>query len=498
VTIELQTAEFVPSDADAIVRGVPASFAPLTGEPVDRTYLERTGFAGKVGESAVVRGVTGPDEVLVGIGEVEKLDPDALRLVGAAIARATAQYVSVHVELRALLPEGVPTDTAVAALAVGAHLAAYRFDRFKSEPKPPRVTRIVIVGPPGDEIERALRRGDAVAGAVAVTRDLVNTPAGDLPPRRLAEIAVELGAEHGFAVSVLGVPEITELGLGGLLGVAAGSVEPPRFVTLRYTPEQPSGRAIALVGKGITFDSGGLSLKSGAGMMSMKTDMGGAAAVLGAFCAFGALGVTDEVRGYLAITENMPSGSATRPGDVLRTRNGKTIEVLNTDAEGRLVLADALALAIEEAPDAIVDLATLTGACVVALGNKIAGLLGNDDRVIAQVQAAARRAGEAVWPLPLPAGYRTHIDSEIADMKNIGATGQAGTLAAALLLAEFVDDVPWAHLDIAGPVRTEEDRGYLRKGATGFGVATLIEFVSAYAPLGGTVEGEAEGIGVLR
>jgi leucyl aminopeptidase len=226
--------------------------------------------------------------------------------------------------------------------------------------------------------------------------------------------------------------------------------------------------------------------------------MGGAAAVLGAFCAFRAFEVAVEVRGYLAVTENMPSGSATRPGDVLRIRNGKTIEVVNTDAEGRLVLADALSLALEDGPDAIVDLATLTGAAISALGNKIAGILGNDDRLIAAVREAGSRAGEPLWELPLAAGYRSHIESEIADMKNQGVNGQAGALSAGLLLQEFVGNAPWVHLDIAGPVRSEEDRGYQRKGATGFGVRTLLELVSTYEPFGGTVQDEAEGIGVLR
>jgi leucyl aminopeptidase len=199
----------------------------------------------------------------------------------------------------------------------------------------------------------------------------------------------------------------------------------------------------------------------------------------------------------MPLTENMPSGTATKPGDVLKIRNGKTIEVLNTDAEGRLVLADALSLASEAKPDAIIDLATLTGACIVALGSNIAGVLGNDDGLIAQVLAAGRRAGEALWPLPLPLGYHSHIESEIADMKNIGATGQAGSISAALLLERFVGDVPWAHLDIAGPARSEEDRGLVRKGGTGFGVRTLISLLESYEPSGGVVREKAEGITVL-
>ena len=253
-----------------------------------------------------------------------------------------------------------------------------------------------------------------------------------------------------------------------------------------YEPEDPvtvDGRVphVILVGKGITFDSGGLSLKTPGGMETMKTDMSGAAAVLATVAACGDLGVRVRVTALAPITENMPGGRATKPGDVLTTRNGSTIEVLNTDAEGRLVLADALSLAAEMEPDAIIDLATLTGACVVALGMSIAGVFGSDDELMGRVRAASERAGEGTWPLPLPDEYRSHIDSEIADMKNVGKAGQAGAIAAALLLARFVDGVPWVHLDIAGPARSDEDSGILAKGGTGFGVRTLLELLEHYS-----------------
>ena len=238
---------------------------------------------------------------------------------------------------------------------------------------------------------------------------------------------------------------------------------------------------VVLVGKGITFDSGGLSLKSGEGMMTMKTDMGGAAAVLATLSACGELGVRVQVTAIAPITENMPGGRAIKPGDVLTIRNGLTIEVLNTDAEGRLVLADALSLASELEPDAIIDLATLTGACVVALGNSVAGLFGSDEGLITDVREASARAGEATWPLPLYADYRSQIDSDVADMKNIGKPGQAGAITAALLLERFVDGTAWVHLDVAGPARTDEDKGVLTKGATGFGVRTLLELLDSFA-----------------
>jgi leucyl aminopeptidase len=251
---------------------------------------------------------------------------------------------------------------------------------------------------------------------------------------------------------------------------------------IEYRPEDPieiDGRVphLALVGKGITFDSGGLSLKTATGMETMKTDMGGAAAVMATMDAAAALGARIRLTAFTPLTENMPGGSAIKPGDVLTTRKGKTIEVLNTDAEGRLVLSDGLALAAEAEPDAIVDLATLTGAAVVALGKEIAGLLGNDETLMAEVHAAGERSGEPNWSLPMPDDYRVHIDSEVADMRNIGRPGQAGTISAALLLREFVGQVPWAHLDIAGPARADEASRYLAKGATGFGVRTLVDLI---------------------
>jgi leucyl aminopeptidase len=306
-----------------------------------------------------------------------------------------------------------------------------------------------------------------------------------MTPARLAETARALLGARGVRVDVWDEARIAAESLGGLLGVARGSAEPPRLVRADYEPTtavEGQGRVphVVLVGKGITFDSGGLSLKTADGMVTMKTDMSGAAAVLAAVYACGELGVRVRVTAIAPMTENMPGGRATKPGDVLTARNGRTIEVLNTDAEGRLVLADALSLAAEMHPDAVIDLATLTGACVVALGTSIAGVFGSDDELIGRVRAASVRAGEHTWELPLPDDYRSHIDSEVADMKNVGKGGQAGAIAAALLLARFVEGVPWVHLDIAGPARSDEDGGVLTKGATGFGVRTLLELLSGY------------------
>jgi len=274
--------------------------------------------------------------------------------------------------------------------------------------------------------------------------------------------------------------------LGGILGVNRGSTAEPRLIKLTYRPRHPSGR-VALVGKGIMFDSGGLSIKTGDGMMQMKMDMSGAAAVLAAMSVLRSLRCRSAVTGYLCCTDNMSGGDAMKPGDVLRIRNGKTVEVLNTDAEGRLVLADGLSLAVEEGHDAIVDIATLTGACVVALGNRIAGLFSNDDDFAAAVQEAAVNADEPVWRMPLPKDYRRLLDSLVADLKNIGSTsvlgsggGGGGALTASLFLQEFVGTTPWAHLDIAGPMYGDADEGVLNRGGTGFGMRTLVELCTNF------------------
>jgi leucyl aminopeptidase len=305
-------------------------------------------------------------------------------------------------------------------------------------------------------------------------------------PSILADAAQAHVGGPSVTVEVWDEQRIADERLGGLLGVARGSAEPPRLLRAVYEPTDPvhvDGRVphVVLVGKGITFDSGGLSLKSAEGMVTMKTDMSAAAAVLATASACADMGVRVKVTAIAPVTENMPGGRAIKPGDVLTVRNGRTIEVLNTDAEGRLVLADALSLASELEPDAVVDLATLTGACIVALGSSVAGVFGSDQALVDKVRAAAERGGEATWPLPLVEDYRSHIDSDVADMKNVGKGGQAGAIAAALLLARFVEGTPWVHMDIAGPARSDEDAGVLAKGGTGFGVRTLLELLAEYA-----------------
>jgi len=475
--------------APAFAAGPPA----LEGDDrLDRRLLALVGFEAKPGEAAVLAGDGGPMVVALGLGPADELDAEVVRRAAAAFVKAawlarTAAFV---------LPDrGLDRGAASQAAVEGMALAAYRFTRYKSAPKPCRLETVTVVG--GEAA--GLERGAAVAAAVALARDLVNEPAGAMTPVLLAGVAAEVAQAAGLEIDVLDEVGIERERLGGLRGVSLGSSQPPRLVRLTWSP--PGATAtVVLVGKGITFDSGGLSIKSAEGMMAMKTDMSGAAAVLATMSALPALAPAARVVAILPVTENMPGGGAIKPGDVLTFRNGKTAEVLNTDAEGRLVLADGLSLAAEAEPDAIVDLATLTGACVVALGREITGVMGNSDDLVGQVLAAAQRSGEAMWHLPLPARYRKHIDSRLADMKNIGASGQAGALSAGLFLQEFVGRVPWVHLDIAGPARADDDDGYVTSGGTGVGVRTLLELLGRFrAPTHGTttpvLAGGAGGMG---
>ena len=518
----------VPPDAiDALVIGVYADQADSGGDSADRAdpadrfsasdgsgesgdppaaplpdlgFLARVGFTGALGEVRTVPGEGDRVVVTVGLGRRAEASPATYRKAGAALAQASSRHRRVATTLLADRPEDLDAADAARALAEGVVLGSYRFSTYKSDAKPQALERIVVVDDGGRATTAALTKGQTVANAVCIARDLVNEPGGSMTPSVFAERAVNLGNEHGFAVRVRDERAIQRARMGGLLGVNRGSTEPPRFLELSWSPPglaparasrsgagprsraNPRSPMVALVGKGVTFDSGGLSLKSTDGMKAMKGDMAGAAAVLGVFCALGTVRPRVQVKGYVPLTDNMPSGDATRVGDVLHIRNGTTVEVLNTDAEGRLILADALVLASEARPSAIVDLATLTGACKVALGDRIAGLMSNDPALVEQVQAAAAAAGEEVWPLPLPRHLRTKLDSEVADLKNVGGR-EGGALVAGLFLQEFVaEGVPWAHLDIAGPAESSDNDAEIRKGGTGFGVRTVLHLLEGFSP----------------
>jgi leucyl aminopeptidase len=485
-----QTAEAVTADLLAVPVFVGREAGPgadvvddLLGRSTSlERFMEEAGFSGKLGQTLpvpAVDGIAARAVLLVGVGEREKVDAAALRRAGAAVARR-AKKASVVVTTLASASTGLDPADAAQATAEGIALGAYEFLDYKSDAEPSELGRVVLATD-GAGVSAALERATVITDAVCWARDLVNEPSGTKSPTEFANAARKLLTGKGVTVTVLGEAQLRAEKMGGVIGVAQGSERPPRFVKVVYNP--PGGKArgtVALVGKGVTFDSGGISIKPAEGMEAMKTDMGGAAATLATMATLKALGVKARVVAYAPMVENMPSGAAIRPGDVLRMRSGTTVEVLNTDAEGRLILADALSLAVDDGVDAIVDLATLTGACVVALGEKVAGLMGNEDGWIEQVRSASERAGEPTWHLPLPDDMRTQLDSEVADLRNIGANRYGGALTAGLFLDAFVEDVPWAHLDIAGPARAPSDDGELARGGTGFGVRTLVQLLLAF------------------
>jgi leucyl aminopeptidase len=442
-------------------------------------FMDEAGFSGKRGETLLVPAVDGIAAravLLVGVGARDAVDAAALRRAGAAIARRATKAPIVVTTLAAAGTDLAPTDAAQAT-AEGIALGAYQFLDYKSDAEPSQLRRVVLAID-GAGVGAALERASIITDAVCWARDLVNEPSGSKSPIEFATAARKLLTGKGVTVTVLNEAQLRAEKMGGVVGVAQGSERPPRFVKAVFDP--PGGKArgtVALVGKGVVFDSGGISIKPAEGMEAMKTDMGGAAAVLAAMATLKALGVKARVVAYTPMVENMPSGAAIRPGDVLRMRSGTTVEVLNTDAEGRLILADALSLAVDDGVDAIVDLATLTGACVVALGEKVAGLMGNEDGWVEQVRRASERAGEPMWHLPLPGDMRKQLESEVADLRNIGANRYGGALTAGLFLEAFVEDRPWVHLDIAGPARAPADDGELTRGGTGFGVRTLVQLL---------------------
>ncbi|MCY3561848.1 MAG: leucyl aminopeptidase [bacterium] len=487
MAISVTLARTVPAGADVTAVGVCSDQVDAEPGGLDWELLRGLGFEGKAAQVQLVAGPEGGPVAVVGLGPSAEVTPAVIRRSSASLARAARRYRWLASSLLDAVADDIDIPAAAQAHAEGVALGSYSYDAFKSDPEPNSLAKLTVIGA-GGKVREALKLGSAVAGAVCFARDLVNEPGGSLTPEKLAAAARQMatgadgsdGAE--LEIQVWERDEIVEAGLGGLLGVNRGSTQPPRFVEITWRPPEAEEGFLALVGKGITFDSGALSIKTATGMETMKMDMSGAAAVLGTMRVVKTLAPPIRVTGYIPVTDNMLGGDATRPGDILTIRNGKTVEVLNTDAEGRLILADALSLASEARPDAIVDLATLTGACMVALGTKVAGLMGNHDGWIGAVDAAADRAGERVWRLPLPADYRKQLDSPAADLKNIGDRW-GGTLTAGLFLQEFVaEGIPWAHLDIAGPAWTDSVDGESAKGGTGFGVRLLVDLIRNFSP----------------
>jgi leucyl aminopeptidase len=449
------------------------------------TMLERraraTEFRGRPDEVLTYQGDRG-SMALVGLGS----DPgsDAWLRAGAR-GRREAERLGARRVAAYVGPRAVP-DEAIGCLAQGFALAGYRFDRYRSERRAARVESLTIVGesmPPAASTRTLLHAATSIARGVFGTRDLVNEPPSVATPTFMAEYAQRLAAASPtLRAEVWGPERMAKEGLTGVLAVSRGSAEEPRLITLRHVPEGPSRgrRRIAVVGKGITFDSGGLSLKPAKSMETMKYDMAGGATALHVVSVANALGLPIEVTAYVPASENLPGGRAQKPGDIIRYANGKTVEVLNTDAEGRLVLADALLLAARARPDAIIDLATLTGGARIALGALYACVLGNDQALVDQLLAAGRATAEGLWQLPLVREYRDDLKSSVADLKNVG--GDASTIIGALFLGEFVDGIPWAHLDIAGPAFADKELPLAPRGATGYGVRLLVEYLRRLAP----------------
>jgi leucyl aminopeptidase len=489
-TVRLNSADPVSIDTDALIVGFRSGQegprAATAAESLDAAFdgklaasLKAVAFSGKAGELAKLPtfgAIAAPLLVAVGLGDAAEASPETLRRAAGAAVRSLAGTP------RAALALPAGTQEQAEAVALGGLLGAYAFARYRTNgaQKAPVAELTVVSGQPEGVAERA----GVLAESVSLVRDLVNTPPSDLWPAKFAEIAEQVGGKAGLSVEVLDDKQLKDGGYGGLIGVGQGSVNPPRLVRLSYTHPE-AGKTLAFVGKGITFDSGGLSLKPSASMDWMKSDMGGAGAVLGAVLGIARLSLPVNVVGYLCLAENLPSGTAQRPSDVIHSYSGKTVEVLDTDAEGRLVLMDGIARAAEDGPDLIVDVATLTGAQIVALGWRTAGVMSNDDAVRELVVEAATAAGEGAWGMPLPEELRKGLDSPIADIANLQPERWGSMLAAGIFLKEFVPDgVRWAHIDMAGPAFNKgEPYGYTPKGGTGAITRTLIGLAERHASI---------------
>ncbi|MFN6324698.1 MAG: leucyl aminopeptidase [Aphanizomenon sp.] len=488
MTIQATNTTLLDWTGDTLAVGLFEGAVELTGDLASLNHkyagicqeiIAEEEFTGKANSTIVIRlGATNSVRkvIFVGLGKPDALKLETLRRAVASVARTAKKQKTKTLGISLPVWNNDPAATAQ-ALTEGIELALYQDIRFKSEPedKNPNIETIDLIGLAGQEA--AITRADQIVSGVILARQLVAAPANAVTSITMAETAQAIAHEHGLQLEILEQEDCKKLGMGAFLGVAQASDLPPKFIHLIYKPATTAKRKLAIIGKGVTFDSGGLNIKgAGSGIETMKMDMGGAAATLGAAKAIGQLKPDVEVHFISAVTENMISGKAMHPGDILTASNGKTIEVNNTDAEGRLTLADALVYADKLGVDAIVDLATLTGACVVALGEDIAGLFTPDDAVASQLQTAADSTGEKIWRMPMEDKYFDGLKSGIADMKNTGPR-YGGSITAALFLKQFVKDTPWAHLDIAGPVWADKENGYNGAGATGFGVRTLVSWI---------------------
>ncbi|MDP6782600.1 MAG: leucyl aminopeptidase [Dehalococcoidia bacterium] len=466
--------------------GATAAIDSALGGAISRLIAEKE-IRGRLREVTIIHtlGRISPQRVVVvGLGKQKDFNQERLRGVMGEACRALRKVGARQVAsiLHGRGAGGLQPEAAAQAIAEGCPMGLYTFHQHQApSPDKRELRELQIIVKEPREVTRARRgvsRGLILAEAVALARDMGNQPANFMTPTLLAEEALKVAQQHGLEVEILEREKMQELGMGGMLGVSQGSGQPPKFIILTYRGCKEEQPALGLVGKGITFDSGGISLKPSEGMGDMKGDMSGAAAVIAAMKAIAQLKVPLNVTGLIPATENLPSGHALKPGDIIRILNGKTVEIASTDAEGRLVLADALSYARQQGLTPLVDLATLTGACHIALGDHYSGAFGNNQGFVERVVAAGKGAGERHWPMPTDADYKEQNKSDVADIKNTGGR-YGGAITAALFLGEFVGNTPWVHLDIAGTFRSDKDQGYVVKGATGVGVGTLVNLALA-------------------
>ena len=501
MNIRIQQGEITQGKCDVLVLGAFAGTQTYTGvaRTVDRalgglltSVTAEEQFGGKEGDVLTLHThgkLPASRVVVVGLGDKKNFNTESIRRAAGTMMKTAkrSEAKSIHAPLLGMGVNGVTAADAAQAFCEGALLADYAYLAFKPAEAKRRLKRgvatITLVDPDAATVrnaERGVSVGDIFVRGSVYARDLVNEPASRMTPTHLKEHAEKIAADgEGVRLKVLDRAACEKLGMGSFLSVARGSDEPPYFLHLTYNPKKKPSRKIVLIGKGITFDSGGLSLKPSEHMETMKCDMAGAAAVLGIFAVLPDIAPNVEVHGIIAATENMPSGKATKPGDIVTAMNGKSIEIFNTDAEGRLALADCLSYAEKKIqPNAMVDMATLTGACMVALGPDIAGLMSNNEKLSDQLSRAAKISGEKLWPLPLPSEYATFVHGEHADVRNTSRVRGGGAITAGLFLQNFVEKTPWAHIDIAGPAFDERGAlSYIPKGGTGFGVRTMLQFL---------------------
>lgn len=440
---------------------------------------------GKEGEVTILhtKGKIAPERVLViGLGKQSAFDINAIRAAGA-LACQTLKRIGVQKAATIIHGAGagsIDIENAIQALVEGSLLGLYEFRNYMTVPadrkEPAELDIVELSGDKKDMLEGGVRRGVVFAEAVKLVRDMGNEPANIMTPSRMAEIATDVSKRHGLLITIMDKVKMTELGMGGILGVSQGSHQEPKLIIMEYRGDSTSKESVGLVGKGITFDSGGISIKPGEGMKDMKGDMAGGAAVIAVIEAIATLKPKINVIGIVPATENMPDGSALKPGDVIKAMNGKTIEIINTDAEGRLILADALCYGVKMGLTPLIDVATLTGACRIALGDICTGAFTNDQKLLNDIIGVTAKSGEYIWQMPMFPEYRNQIKSDVADVQNVG-NKLAGAITAAKFLEEFVEKTPWVHLDIAGTSIPEKPGPFAAKGATGVMVRTLAAFL---------------------